>query len=86
MRIPRENGQILILINSHAPPPPPPPKRPFTTMWAKLSLKSTMVVNLSGRQMVAGPPYIYIIYIYYIVRCTNLSHLDIKCTFEAGIN
>ena len=25
-------------------------------MCAKLSMKTTMVVNLSGRQMVAGPP------------------------------
>ena len=36
-------------------------KRPLTTMWAKLSLKTTMVVNLSGRQMVAGPPYMSIL-------------------------
>ena len=25
-------------------------------MWVKLSLKTTMVVNLNGRQMVARPP------------------------------
>ena len=34
------------------------PATHLATMWAKLSLKTTMVVNLSGLQMVAGPLYV----------------------------